>query len=324
MRCFRESLTELGIAGRIIAVDATPLSSAAQLADQFYVVPKCADDKFISEIQAICETEEIRLLVPTIDTELPVYAQARETLRSMGVFVAISSPETVAICCDKVLTHRWLLSNHHSVPQQAFPELVLAEPSNWRLPLVIKPARGSGSIGVRLVQSFRELEVISSGSEDLIVQELVQGVEHTVNLFVNRDGKCVCAVPHARLETRAGEVSKGITVKDASLMECASRLVEALPGAFGPLNVQCFLTREAQVKIIETNARFGGGYPLAHHAGACMTRWLIEESIGREASGPFDAWYDGLTMLRYDDAVYIPKAALEANSCATPVYRFRS
>jgi carbamoyl-phosphate synthase large subunit len=135
------------------------------------------------------------------------------------------------------------------------------------------------------------------------VQELARGREFTVNLYVNRAGKCVCAVPHWRVEVRAGEVSKGITVKDPRLMELARRVAEALPGARGPLNMQCFLDDDGTIAIIEINARFGGGYPLAHKAGARFTDWLLDEQEGREA-GPYDGWTDDLAMLRYDEAVF--------------------
>jgi carbamoyl-phosphate synthase large subunit len=140
---------------------------------------------------------------------------------------------------------------------------------------------------------------------------MARGREFTINVYVNSDGKCVCAVPHWRLETRAGEVSKGITVKDRRLMDLAAQVAEALPGARGPLNIQCFLDTDGTIAIIEINARFGGGYPLAHHAGARFTEWLLHEQEGR-AVGPYDGWNDDLAMLRYDEAVFTTGKAIAA------------
>jgi carbamoyl-phosphate synthase large subunit len=322
MNCFRESMAELGISGRIIAVDVTPYSAAAQLADEFYVVPRCTDPSFIREIEQICEREEVHLVVPTIDTELPAYANVRECFRQRGTEIAISSPETVAICYNKVRTHEWLVAQGLPVPRQAAPEIVLRDASEWTLPLIIKPVDGSGSLGVRIVTSFAELERLLSKSDGIIVQECIEGAEHTINVFANRHGRCLCAVPHFRMEVRGGEVSKGITVKNPKLMQLANDIVQAMPGAFGALNVQCFLTASGDLRVIEVNARFGGGYPLAHRAGAPITRWLLEETLGREPQDPFDGWQDGLTMLRYDDAVFVPRAALEEfDHYATIVHR---
>ncbi|MGB1126431.1 MAG: transcriptional regulator, partial [Phycisphaeraceae bacterium] len=57
----------------------------------------------------------------------------------------------------------------------------------------------------------------------------------------------------------------------------------------------------------ELNTRFGGGYPLTHEAGGYYLRWLIEEALGKPSSATNDDWQDGLVMLRYDDAVFVPR-----------------
>jgi len=325
MNCFRESLSELGISGRIIAVDATPYSAAVQLADDFYLVPRCTDASFIPEVQQICEQEEVRLVVPTIDTELPAYAAARDCFRKQGTEIAISSPETVRICYNKILTHQWLSGQGVPVPLQAAPEIVLRAHGDWSLPLIIKPIDGSGSLGVRVVTSFSELDAVVPQPNGVIVQACIEGAEPTINVFVDRRGRCLCAVPHLRIEVRAGEVSKGVTVKSPQMMELANTIVESLPGAYGALNVQCFLTPAGDLKVIEVNARFGGGYPLAHRAGAPIAKWLIEGALGREPLGRFDDWEDGLTMLRYDEAVFVPSTALRTQGqYAGSVHRVRS
>jgi carbamoyl-phosphate synthase large subunit len=82
------------------------------------------------------------------------------------------------------------------------------------------------------------------------------------------------------------------------------RIAEALPGAWGPLNIQCFMDESGDIRVFEINTRFGGGYPLAHHSGATFTSWLLDELAGRTLAR-FDDWQDHLAMLRFDDAVYL-------------------
>jgi carbamoyl-phosphate synthase large subunit len=315
LNCIRDSFAELGITGRIIAIDVTPYSSGAQFADAFYQVPRCLDPEFVHELENICDREQVDLIVPTIDTELPVYAAARDRFARFGVAICISSPETVAICQDKTLTSEWLCSHHFPIPKQAGASEVLSAQADWTLPLILKPKSGSASIGVQRITSFKELEALTAGNRDgFIVQEFLEGQEFTINVFVSRAGKCVCAIPHLRVEIRAGEVSKGITFRNQRIIDLVSEVVEQLPGAFGALNVQCFLTPCDELKIIEMNARFGGGYPLAHRAGAPITKWLLEEVLGNGARGPFDQWEDGLMMLRYDDAVFVPGVSVETKT----------
>jgi carbamoyl-phosphate synthase large subunit len=256
-----------------------------------------------------CIRRRIELVVPTIDTELPVYAAASPQFIEAGVTVAISAPVAVHICCDKVATHSWLVANGFPTVRQACIQVALEDPLGWPLPLIAKPIGGSASIGVWRVETRHQLELIGQAGRDYIVQEIATGREFTINVYVDREEQCVCAVPHWRVEVRAGEVSKGITVKHRGLMELASEVTTKLPGAYGPLNIQCFMDDAGKIKIIEMNARFGGGYPLAHRAGARFTDWLLDEQEGQRLSC-FDGWTDDLAMLRYDDAVYLPGSKL--------------
>ena len=61
----------------------------------------------------------------------------------------------------------------------------------------------------------------------------------------------------------------------------------------------------ASVKFIEINPRFGGGCPLSIQAGYPFPQWAVEMALGRALSPlPADLG-DGLTMLRYDEAVFV-------------------
>jgi carbamoyl-phosphate synthase large subunit len=91
-------------------------------------------------------------------------------------------------------------------------------------------------------------------------------------------------------------------------MRLAGSIAEALPGARGPLSIQCFLAPDGAVRVTEINARFGGGYPLTHQAGARFTDWMVEEFLKLPVR-PCDDWTDNLTMLRYDREVFLTGAA---------------
>lgn len=303
--CFRRSLRALDLDGSIIGIDSSRSAPAAYLVDRFIRVPRCDSSDFLEATLEICRKYEISLLVPTIDTELPFYASHREHFSAVGTTVAISTPETVGICVDKKQSNRWLLKNGFPTVRQGTAADVLSQPSDWEFPLIAKPCRGSASIGVRILNSIDSLTEFSKERSDLVVEEIAKGCEYTVNVFVDRLGRCVCAVPHHRVEVRAGEVAKGVTVRDLGVMELASQVSERLPGAYGSLNIQGFLSPDSDFRVTEINPRFGGGYPLAHHAGADFARWLLEELLGLASSASFDSWQDGLAMLRYDAAVFL-------------------
>jgi carbamoyl-phosphate synthase large subunit len=305
VECFRRAATELDIHLTVLGTDAAPgLSPASHLVDRCFQVPRCSDSEFVPETIAICRNQNVDLIVPTIDHELPIYATHVKDFELAGTKVLISSPSTIDIAFDKCRTNEWFVARGFPTVAQRSVEQVLSSLSQWTFPVIVKPRRGSASIGVRIVNDAETLQSLK-GQDGLLVESIAGGVEHTTNLFVDRSGRCLCAVPHQRLETRGGEVSKGITVKNHKLMELAKSVAETLPGACGPLNLQGFVDKNNQVQFTEINARFGGGFPLAAEAGANFCCWILEDMFGLPSSASFSNWRDRFLMLRFDSAVFI-------------------
>src|SRR5690606_1513454 len=113
-----------------------------------------------------------------------------------------------------------------------------------------------------------------------------------------------------RLETRAGEVSKAVTVRNDDMISQVANLARKLPGARGAISIQAIAAPDGRLSFIEINARFGGGFPLSAAAGANFPRWLIEWELGRSPNISMFDFEDGVTMLRFDDAVFLERSAL--------------
>lgn len=307
LRLARRSIKELGLRGGMLGTDITPISSALHDGDDHRLVKPYADPECLEQMLAICEELNLKLIVPTIDPELPFYAEHRGRFADVGTTVMVSDPETIRIANDKQATHEWLMSQGFPTPRQAPVAVLLENLGDWAFPFFVKMRHGSSSTGATVVRDLEHLHAATSEGE-FIAQTLAPGKEFTVDVFIDRAGKCRCAVPRRRLETRGGEVSKGVTVRHQAIEALACRVAEALPGGRGVMNIQIFYdhaTRELQV--IEINPRFGGGYPLSHEAGAPMVRWVIEEALGRPCTASMDCWRDGVVMLRFDDAVFIDR-----------------
>lgn len=315
LRGFRRALASLGLDGRVIATDATWYSSAFHEADEGIVVPRLDDPGFVPFLLEACEKHAVDLVVPTIDTEMAAWVGSRDQFAAIGTTVSLSGGGVVDIAADKQLTHDWLVDNGFPTVGQATPDEVLADPGAWPFPLIAKPRFGSAGIGVGVVRGADELAAAVRRPElgEMVVQSLAAGREHTIDVLADRDGRCVCAVPRRRIEVRSGEVSKGVTVRSARLQDLASRICAALPGAFGTITIQVFVDGhpdepapdDADLAVIEINARYGGGFPLALQAGADFPRWQLEELLGLPSTAAPDDWHDGLVMLRYDAAVFV-------------------
>lgn len=300
---FRRTLRSMGLSGNVIAADMSPLSSAFHSADESVLVPPCSDPTFISTMLEMCRERDVRLLIPTLDPELPLYAANRERFDEIGTTVAVSSPDVVSIAYDKGLTHSWLIEHGFPTIRQTEPAMLRGS-NGWSFPLLAKPRTGSSSIGVSIVRDRAELEVaIRDG--DFVVQTIATGEEYTIDVLADKVGRCLCAVPRRRIEVRAGEVSKGMTFRSQKLIELGFGICDALPGAYGALNIQVFADPETErMNVIEINPRFSGGFPLSWQAGARYPQWLIEEILGEGSTARPDGWLDGIVMLRWDEAVF--------------------
>jgi len=306
IRHFKKTLSDLRIEGKIVTIDAKPTSPTSFVSDFHELVPKVSDDSYIHEVLRICKKYNIRLLVPLIDNELSLFSKFKPEFEIAGTTVLVSSEETNEICFDKENTYEYFARIGVDTPAVLDPERV-EQDSAASFPIFLKPFDGSCSVGAMKINNAEELAFFRNYIPNAMVQEFVSGDEYTLDILVDFEGKVRSVVPRLRLETRAGEVSKGITVKNHELMEAAKYVVESLPGAVGCITVQCFLTADNKMKFIEINPRFGGGFPLAAAAGADFPRWIIQMMLGQQIGQQINDWEDGLVMLRYDDAIYIRK-----------------
>lgn len=304
VKILREAISLLGRAGGVYCVDRSPLSAAGQIADGFDLVPSINDPGFVDAVLRVCAARRISHVIPTIDTELGVYAENRQVFEDAGVRVWVSDPGVIRIAQDKRLTHAWLTDHGCPAPDQLDLATALDTPE-LTYPVIAKPAGGSSSVGLVRIDAPGHLETLDPRL-DYVVEQLASGDEFTVDVWVDSEGRCRAAVPRRRLEIRAGEVSKGVTVRDEILMALATAVVNALPGARGVLNVQIFSDRERNLQqVIEINARFGGGFPLSWAAGAQMPVWGVRDFEGESvAQSELDGWTSGLLMMRYDQGVY--------------------
>ena len=85
INCFRQATERLGLDLEVIAIDMNPSwSPACQVADRHFRVPRCTEEDFPNIVASICEQCGVDLIVPTIDTELLIYAKNRNILAEVG------------------------------------------------------------------------------------------------------------------------------------------------------------------------------------------------------------------------------------------------
>lgn len=302
MRAFKNELVKFFPEGKIYTADMNPeLSSACRVSDGYFSVVRVTDPSYCKELIEICLANNIKLVIPTIDTELIPIAENAEIFLKNGIQPVISSEEFVRICRDK----RRLFHYFDSI---GFPRTKEIDFLNPVFPMFAKPVDGSSSVGVRTITESSQLSEKESENEQMLFLNYISQNEYkefTIDLYFDRNNWLKCAVPRERLEVRSGEVTKSVTRKD-DLYKKICAVFSHCNGLVGCITLQVFRNRSSDEIIgIEINPRFGGGYPLSYLAGANYPEYLIREYLLNESIQFFDNWTTDMLMLRYDDEIIV-------------------
>jgi carbamoyl-phosphate synthase large subunit len=305
VHAFRNALRSTGLRGHVIVTDVDPLSPAVHVADRSYRVPMSTDPDYVPELLSICENEGVRLVVPTIDDELPLLGAARDQFRAIGAMVAASPADTARLCNDKYATCHHLIASGVAAAQTWTVDTLPATPP---LPLFIKPRSARGGVGAFAISSARELEFFASYVPDPVIQECLQGPEFTIDVMCDLAGRPLSIVPRERRVIRAGVMDRGRTVKSPGLIALAEAACAAIP-FIGPINIQCRMRGDEPV-IFEINPRFSGGIPLTIQAGADFPRMLVRLAVGGRVEPRIGAFRDGLWMTSFESSFFVDDAEL--------------
>jgi carbamoyl-phosphate synthase large subunit len=302
IKAFKKELVKYFPEGKIFTAELNPeLSSACRVSDGFFSVVRVTDPFYSKKLIEICLANHIKLIIPTIDTELIPLSENAEQFEKNGINLIVSSLEMMRICRDK----RKLFKYFDSI---GFPRTEEADLENPVFPVFMKPVDGSSSVGSMIIMDNTQL------SEKLLLKD--QNVflkyfspdkykEFTIDLYFDKNSNLKCAVPRERIEVRGGEVSKAITRRDF-LYDNICSVFHLCDGFRGCITLQVFKqSGNNEIFGIEINPRFGGGYPLSYLAGANYPEYIIKEYLLNETIPFFNNWTSNLLMLRYDDEIIV-------------------
>lgn len=302
VRSFQTELKKYFENGQVFTTDLNPvLAPACHVSDQSFTVPRVTSPEYIDQLLHLCLNNQIKLVVPTIDTELLVLSENIEYFKQRGIHLLVSDTELVQQCRDKRQINQFFENHGICIPQQYDLDSLL-------FPVFVKPYDGSLSKGIFTAHSTEDIKPEHHADPKLMFMEYIAPEnydEFTVDCYYDQASELKCVVPRKRIFVRAGEVNKGVTKKNIIVTEFNQKL-KHIPGARGCLTIQVFLHKtEDKILGIEINPRFGGGYPLSYLAGANYSQWAIREYLLNQKIEESAAWSDNLLMLRYDAEVLV-------------------
>lgn len=302
VRAFQKELKKYDEEAKVYTVDLNPiLAPACHVSDGYKKVSRATSDDYISDLLSICAKWKIKLIIPTIDTELKILSANKALFEKEGITPIVSSKDFIKACRDKRIINSFFEDSGIPIPRSI-------DKDKPTFPLFIKPYDGSLSKDIFLIKDESDLTEYHMTNPKLMFMEYVDPESHdeyTVDCYYNKQNELSCVVPRKRIFVRAGEVNKGVTHKN-EIVSFVKEKLGKIEGAVGCLTMQFFFNSATKHIIgIEINPRFGGGFPLSYLAGANYPKFLIEEYIlGKEISY-FEDWEDNLLMLRYDDEILV-------------------
>jgi len=313
VRAFRNAVERLG-RGRVITTDMNPMSPALYFGHKHYIVPLTTDRYYIPIIESICDAEDVNLIIPTIDDELPIFGRALARFETLDISVAVSSERTSNICNDKYETFLFCQASGIQAPVTRLPKDL--DFARIKYPLYVKPRFGRGSVNVFSVNTEAQLRLFIDYVPDAIIQDHLPGTEFTVDVLSDFSGRVISIVPRERLVIRAGVSDKGVTRRQLEVMAFAQQVAEKL-GIVGPANIQCKWDGR-EVSLIEVNPRFSGGIPLTIAAGADFPAWLVQLKGGVKVPSQIGKFQESLAMMSFEESIFATENELKLRHTGKP------
>lgn len=301
VRYFKEALHSEGVKGTIHVSNSTSIAPSFLEADQTFVTPLIYSEDYIPAIVEYCKKNKIKAVLSLFDIDVPVLSRNKDKFEKIGTQLLTVDYENALICNDKYATYKYLKENNIPVPKtylhlsDVFQALQNDEIS---FPLVVKPRWGTGSISIFTSENENELnffysyvkkkaqetylkyESSQNNDECVIIQQMLHGDEYGIDIINDLKGNYVNSISKKKISMRAGETDCAETVFNGELINLGSRISQLIHQP-GILDVDAFVCDNTPY-ILELNARFGGGYPFSHSAGANLPRAIIRWLLGKD------------------------------------------
>lgn len=299
---FKEALQGTG---KVFVSNSDNLNISFKVADGSVISPLIYDSGYVDFLINYCEENEISLIIPLFDVDLPILAKNKEKFSKHGITVLVSSSDVIEKCNDKYLTYLFLANIGVKTPKTFLSidnvlDAIIKKELSY--PVFIKPRFGMGSLSIYQAENEEELVVLSkkskreiltsylkfeSGGIDdcLIYQEKISGQEFGIDIINDLMGVYCNSIQKRKIAMRAGETDIAETVYDENI-ELVSKEISMKLQHIGNLDCDFIIDIKGSIYVIEMNARFGGGYPFSHIAGVnlplAIINWVSDQKVDPE------------------------------------------
>jgi len=299
IKSVQKAAKKLGSHVAIFGADVDENCLGQYFTDSFWKMPRISDLTLDSVIE-YCNSNKIKAIIPTRDGELIYWAEQKQALKDAGISVLVSDIEAVNICLDKLLFYENCKSKDFKVIQTSMDISVIAAEK-----FVVKEQFGAGAKSVGINLNKEEAQKHAMKLSEPIYQPFVEGVEISIDLFVDSNNLVKGVITRTRDKVVNGESQVTTTFEDKELEKICEDVAQTL-GLYGHAVLQVIKDSKGVIHIIECNCRFGGASTLSVASGLDSFYWFILEASGVDIKDySFIRANKQIKQIRFPDDTYL-------------------
>lgn len=273
------------------------------ICDKTYQIsyPAAGPEVLFNHLKAIHQKEELDLVIPNFDAELPNFMALSTRLQAIGIRSFLPDPAMFA-ARDKQQLYTFGKAHGFNVPRDYIVNYIAelhAAAEIFGYPLVVKGKYYEAVVAYTAEQAEKAFYKISSKwGYPIILQEFISGTEINVAALGDGKGNTISVIPMKKLYiTDKGKAWAGITLQDETLIELARKFIRATNWR-GGFELEIMQHHSGDLYIMEINPRFPAWIYLTAGAGQNQPASLVKMAIGEEVI-PFTEYDAGKLFIRY-------------------------
>ncbi|MBF0448817.1 MAG: ATP-grasp domain-containing protein [Magnetococcales bacterium] len=273
-----------------------------QFVDQAFLIPypKAGIEELFNRLIYIKQSHGMDMVIPTLDSELPLYMALQERLLKQGIHAFLPSPEQFALRGKDRLQEAAACSGICSPVQEAvhsFEELAIAT-GKIGFPVMVKGAIYDAYHVENLDEAVTAFSrIVARFGYPVIVQQAIRGEQMNVICVGDGDGDSLGMVGVKKMSTtEKGKIWTGVTIHNDRVMEATRQFVQKTKWR-SAFEMECIVDDE-QVYLIEVNPRFPAWVYFATGIGINLPERMMRKTLGQSYSQS-TSYASGQLYVRY-------------------------
>jgi len=263
--------------------------------------PSGQADAMIERLLYIHEKYGLDCVIPNVDAELPIYIRYADELAGHGIRTMVPTREQFRLRAkDRIpgVAEMIQVQCPRTSAITSVGELVEAV-DDIGLPVIVKgPFCKAYRVHTTREATAKYHSLVAEWGYPVIVQEVVTGEEMNVVALGDGEGNVmgITAIKKSWI-TAQGKIWTGVSIRHEKILAATRRFIREVKWR-GPLELECIVTRDDEVYLIEINPRFPAWSYFATGIGQNLPGMIIRKLFGLEMREPAD-YPAGRLFVRY-------------------------